>query len=107
MRADAAQLFFVRGGKFFERPAAAIRECEMNLATVTRPPFSNNQPLGCQAINQSNGAVMADLQTFGQFADGDASGPAETLDGQQRLVLLGRDSRLLRRLLTEPQKLTQ
>ena len=44
------------------------------------------------AANESDGAVMADLEASGQFSHLDGCRSRETFDGQQRLVLLTGES---------------
>ena len=49
--------------------------------------------------------MVAKLQPLGQLPNGDTIATGKSFDGQQRLMLLRGDARLLSRCFAEPQKL--
>lgn len=55
-------------------------------------------------VDQTDGAVMTELQTLSQFADADTVASGKSLDRQQRLVLLRPQADRLRRLFAEMKK---
>ena len=60
-----------------------------------------------QAVNQPDGAVVAQLQSFRQFTHRDFIPSRKTFDGQQSLMLLGGNASSLSRLFAEMDKLSQ
>ena len=70
-RSDSFQLFAVDGSKLLQDSFAATGELNENLAAILGGRRTNDQFLRHQPINQSNRAVVAKLQSFGQLAHGD------------------------------------
>jgi hypothetical protein len=72
---------------------------------------SHHQFFGYQPVNQTHRTVVANLQSFRQFAHGDLIPSRKTLDGQQCLVLLWRNAGRLGCGFTEmnefPQSITK
>jgi hypothetical protein len=99
--ADASELFVVQGGKPFQSFFAPAGELNQDLPAVFNGRLAHHQFLRDQPVYQAHHAVMAKLQSFGQFADGDLVAPGKTLDGQQCLMSLGRDAGGLGRRFTE------
>lgn len=44
--------------------------------------------MGFEAIDELDGAVVLDLQAFGERADGGVVGSGQSFDGEERLILL-------------------
>jgi len=57
-----------------------------------------------QPVNQTNRAMMAQLQAFGQFGDRDKVATREAFDGEQGLMLLRGQPGLTGGVLAEIQK---
>jgi hypothetical protein len=73
-----------RRGEALGRELAAMKA----LPPILRGRFTNDQFLRHQPINQSNDAVVAELQSFGQLTHGDLVACRKALDGRQGLMLL-------------------
>src|SRR5215475_3962937 len=74
---------------------------------VTRRRFAPNQPLCHQSIDQTNRAVVANLQPFRKLPNTRRFSPRESFDSKKRLVMLRRDSGGVGCRLAEMQKTTQ
>jgi hypothetical protein len=107
LRADAPELLVVSRGEAVEDPFAAPGEADMNSASVGVRVFAKNELQCNKTVNQSDGAVMATLEPFGQLADVNAFTAGKSFDGEQGLVLLRRDSRPSGGFLAEAQELAQ
>jgi len=79
---------------------------QVNLAPVRSRSLTRDEFSGDKAIGESDGTVMADLQLFGEFADGDVVAIGKAFDGEQRLVLLCRDAGLCCGALAELEELS-
>lgn len=79
----------------------------MNLASVLFRLVACGVLFRNKPVNESDRAVVPDLETLSQFTNRHTFPVRETLDGKQRLMLLRRDSGGCRRLLAETQKLSQ
>jgi hypothetical protein len=97
----------VGGGKFFEHFLALRGQRQIGPPPVGWIFLAANQFFGGEPICQSHGALVPDLQPFGQLADGNAVAPGEPFDGQQSLMLLWRETNGVRRFFAEAQKLPQ
>ena len=62
---------------------------------------AHHQFLKDHPVNQTNNAVMTKSQPLGQFTHGDVIASGESLNGQQRLMLLRCEADSLCRLLAE------
>jgi hypothetical protein len=107
LSSNPTQLFAMSGGQRFQNAFAPDSQPQVNLAPIrirssTRDEFSRDQ-----AIGESDGTVMADLELFGEFADGDVVAIGKAFDGEQRLVLLCRDTRLCCGAFAELEELPQ
>jgi hypothetical protein len=60
-----------------------------------------------KAVDQSNGAVVAEPQPLGQLAHGDSIASGKTFDRQERLMLLGCDAGAMCGLFAEMKELPQ
>ena len=97
----------MRGGKFGQHFFTASRQRELNLTPVILSRLTFQKAIRHQPVYQPNRAVMPYLQALGQFANRDAIAFRKTFDGEQRLMLLRSDSRCMRGVLAEPQKLPE
>ena len=93
--------------KLFKDGFAARSEGEPNLAAILFVSHPPDIMLRHQPIGQTHGAVMADLQPLGHFADGDPTAAWKALDGQHRLVLLRGETRGASGVFAEMQELPQ
>jgi hypothetical protein len=91
-RSDSSQLFSVGGGNCPHEFFASTRELNEHLAAIRGAWHPHDKFLRYKPVNQPDGAVVAKLQSFRQFAHGEPFATGKALDGQQRLVLLGRDA---------------
>lgn len=107
LRSHTLQLFLMNGGEFSENGFAAGGERKPDLAAILPVGQPPEKMLGRQPVHQAHGAVMPNLQPFGQFADGDPVAAWKTLDSQHRLVALRSEARRVGRIFTEMQKLSE
>jgi ubiquinone/menaquinone biosynthesis C-methylase UbiE len=104
---DPSQLRPVDFRQRCEYPFAVRGQSDVDLPPVQLRHCSRNQRLHHQPVHQSHGTVMLHLEALRQFTDGHLFAAGEPFDGQQRLMLLGCDPGLMRRILAEPQELPQ
>src|SRR5581483_631707 len=104
---DAAEFVAVSEGEPFKLALTTAGEPHKNLPPVFSRGFARNELFRDQAVNEPDGAVMAQLQSLRQFAYGHPVPPRKALDGQQRLVLLRREARCLRRRFAKVNELAQ
>src|SRR5581483_9678372 len=90
-RARRAQLGVVLERELVQQRLAARGEADEHLAAVGLAAAAANQPLGFGAIHQLDGAVVLEVQTLGELADGRLLPGGVAADGEQELVLLGLD----------------
>ena len=64
----------------------------MDTPVVRRIGRAADQPLPYEPIHQPDGAVMAQIQSFGKFSNGYASPSRKSLDREQCLMLRRRHS---------------
>ncbi len=76
----------------FEDIFAARRELNDYLTAIFNGLHADDQFFRCQTVDQTDCAVVAKLESFGQFPHCDAVASGITLYCQQRLVLLRRDA---------------
>ena len=109
--ADMLELFAVDGRKLRQRLFTTTGELNKHLPPVRNGRRTRHQFIHDQPVNQPDRAMVAKLQSFCQFAHRDPVPSGETLNGEQCLMLLGRDSGSLRRRFTEmdefPQRITK
>lgn len=97
----------VSGGECFKNGLTARGKDEPDLAAilfVSQPP---DIMLRHQPISQAHGAVMANLQPLGQFADGNPVAARKALNGQHRLVSLRGEAHGASGVFAEMQELPQ
>ena len=92
--ADPLKLFVVQSRKLLQSFFAARGELNQHLAPIFLGRCARHQFLKDQPVNQTNHTMMAKLQPLRQFTNRDGIPPRKALDGQQGLVLLGRDARV-------------
>ena len=80
---------------------AAMREPQKDVAAVGVAACSLQQAVRLQAVDKLHGAVMLDLQSFSEDADGRFERIREALNGEQGLILLWFDTCRARGLLAE------
>jgi len=66
-------------------------ESYVHLSPIFGAGFADDQFLCPEAIDQSNGAVVGNLKLFSQFTDSNGISSRKAFDGEQSLVLTGRD----------------
>jgi hypothetical protein len=59
---------------------------------ILRRRIASDQVVRDEAVNEADGAVMAKLETLGEFPNGDVIAAGKALDRKQCLVMLRRDS---------------
>ena len=79
-------------------------ERDHHLTTIRFIVLAVYQTTPRQAIHQSYNAVVLEIETFRKLADGRVLTPRKALDGQQRLVLLGRETGRARRAYSRHQR---
>ena len=77
------------------------RQAHFHPAPVGRRRGAAHQAAPGQPVDQADGAVVAELEPFGEFTDRDIVAFREALDREQRLVLLRGQARGAGRLLAE------
>ena len=109
--ADVLELFAVDGGKLRQCLFSATGEFNKHPPPVRNGRCARHQFIHDQPVNQPDRTMVAKLQSFRQFTHRDPIPFGETLNGEQCLMLLGRDSGSLRRRFTEmdefPQRITK
>src|SRR5437588_620545 len=105
--AHALQLIAVRGDQRLEQLGAARRQAHEHMAAIGAAGLADQQPLGDHAVDQPDGAVMADLQALGELADRRPVAPGEAAHREQRALLLRRDAGAAPRLFAEVQEAPQ
>lgn len=80
-------------------------ERQQNLPPVGGAAPAADEALGLEAIDQTDGAVVPQTQAFGEISHGNGAPTGAAPYGEQRLMLLCRQSRLLCGGLAENQKL--
>lgn len=107
LRADAAKLFAMFGGESLEDSFSLCGERNVHFAMVRRVDGAPDVSVFLQPIHQANGAVMRELQAFGQFADCNKIAIGKSFNGEQSLMLLRGQTTAMGALFTEVQELTK
>lgn len=102
-----AQFAQVAGGEAAEQRFAARGQFEVDAATIDARGKAAHELAADEAINETHDAMMAKLQPLGQFADGGRVTAGKALDGEQRLMLLRRETGGARRFLAEMEEARQ
>ena len=74
-------------GQSVEHINAMRGEPYVHLAPVFGTAFADNQILHSQTIDQTNGAMVCDLELFSKFSDGRRISSWKTFNSEERLVL--------------------
>jgi len=90
MKREIAEQFFTFGSELHD-----------DLASIFGVTLSRCKPAICQAVNQLHSAVMLDLKSFGDFADGGRNSLRHAFDGEHKLMLLWLDAGFARRTFAE------
>ena len=88
---------------FFAEPG----EPHMNLPTIPVGCLTGHEFFRHEPVHKPDCAVMLDLEALGQFAHGHVIATGEALDGEQRLMVLGRDACRCGRIFAETKELAQ
>ncbi|HTM38633.1 MAG TPA: hypothetical protein VL156_17910 [Terriglobales bacterium] len=80
------------------------RELQHDFSPVFRAAFTAYEPSGFKPVHQFYGAVMVNLQPFGDFCDPRPDIQGQSFDGQQKLVLAWFKTGIARSTLAEAQK---
>lgn len=104
---QSAQLLVMRHGEAFQDGVTARCQNQKNTPAVGAAGHPAHVTFGDQTVGQANRAVGEDLQPFRQFTQENPFAARKTFDGQQGLVVLGRNARLAGRPLAEAEKLTK
>lgn len=97
----------MRRGQLFQHFFAPHGQMDEHQASICGRVRTSHQFIMHQPVNQPHGAMVAQLQAFGQFTDGNLLTSREALDGEQRLMLLGREAGSARRLFAEVEELPE
>lgn len=106
-RSQLLQLDSMRAGEAQKQAFAAGRQAELDAATVLRRNVADRESLLYQAIHEPDRAVMADVKLRRKIAYCGGLVRGHPLDGQERLILAGREADVRGRLLAEAQELPQ
>jgi hypothetical protein len=83
-----AQLGAMRKGDLAKNFLSATGEPQQDLAPIFAATRSFQKAVRFQSINELDGAVVLDLQALGENADGGIVGSGQSLDREERLILL-------------------
>lgn len=89
-RSEVRELLEVQRAERLEPARALVRESQADGAQVVRVRSARDEPGSLGAIDQPDGAVVAQQEMVGDVADGRAARVGVTADGEQQLVLRGR-----------------
>lgn len=76
------------GREFGEDPRPLVGEVNEDLAAVNFADRTVHEAAAFGTVNEFDGAVVLDLQTFGHFANGHTLAPRPRAECEQELVLL-------------------
>ena len=76
-------------GEGLEALGAGVGEAEADDPVVVGSRLAGDQPGGIGAVDQFDGAVVAQEQVVGDLADGRSAGVVMAADGEQQLMLAG------------------
>ena len=91
-------------GKLAQQLLAFRRKGDQHLPPILIAMVPQDRAMRFQPVNQFNHAVVAQLQTPGQFADGRLAVFRQAFNGKHQLMLLGFDPGRARLLLAEVQE---
>lgn len=107
LRSHPTQFLSVSRRKRFQELFTASCQSKADHPVIPLVGFPPGQPLCNKTASEFDRAVMADLQALGEFADRDLIPARKPFDGQQRLVLLGRQSGCARAFFAKMKELAQ
>jgi hypothetical protein len=90
--------------KFLKEAPTLFREMDNDLPSVPAIACAHHQAAALGAVDQLHGAMVFQLQALRQMSDGGLVLAGQASDGQQKLILLGMQSRAPRRRLAEVQE---
>ncbi len=96
----------MRKRKLLQKFLSAESKSQQDLTAVRAAARPQNQTFSLKPVCQFNRAVMLNLQTFGQNADGCNLADGQSLNRQQSLALMRLDPRGTRGRFTEVQEAT-
>ena len=88
-------------GEFGEHFFAFRGKGQEDFAAVVLRAGAVDEASGFEAVDQFDGAVMADLHTVGQFLDAGADARGHAFDGEHELILAALQARFFDHLLAE------
>jgi chloride channel protein, CIC family len=106
--ADLSQFLEVRRRQLVDQRFAPRGQRHVHAPAIHFRWRASHQSAFGEPVDQADGAVVPQVQALGQGADGHGIGATgETLQREQRLMLLRWDSGVVRRLFAEPEKPAQ
>jgi CIC family chloride channel protein len=105
--ADPLQLAAVSGREAEQEGFPLTGQRQMDLTAVGVAAAALEEPALGQAVDQADGAVMADLEMLGERADRYRAPPRQAAHGQEGLVLLGSQPHLTGGFLAEMEEAPQ
>jgi len=94
----------MRPGEPLQQALAPASQVEQYLAMIAFISHAPNQPLFLQPVREFYGAVVVNLEPFGERSHRRLAFGGQALDCQQRLVLMRLDSCFTRSAFAEVQK---
>jgi hypothetical protein len=91
----------VRDRQPTKQPLSARGERDHDLPTIGSVRRPAHEPARFATIDQLDGAVVAELESFCEHADRRSEAERQAPHGEEQLMLTGLDSNLRRRLLAE------
>lgn len=91
-------------GKGSQKSLALGQQCDEYLAAILLGPASSHQTRAFETINQLNRTVMLQLHLLGKGADGGTEVRWQSLDGEEKLVLLRLETGVARGHFAKMQK---
>lgn len=95
------------GGEFFEDFFGFRRQLYVDFAVVLSALGAGKVFLFFQSIDEADGAVVGQLEAFGEFANGDVIALGKSFDGEEGLVLLRGQSGGVGGFFAEAEELTE
>lgn len=107
VRSDGLQFLPVQHGRLAPGPLAFLGQVDMHSATVGGGPLAPDEASPLQPVDQPHEAVMLELQSLCQFANGRLAPLGQPSDGEEELVLLRLQSSGPGRFLATAEKAPQ
>lgn len=107
LRPDGLQFLPVEHGKLAQGPLAFLGQVDMHSATVGGGPLAPDEASPLQPVDEPHEAVMLELQSLCQFANGRLAPLGQPSDGEEELVLLRLQSSGPGRFLATAEKAPQ